>query len=221
MNTKQVVAVIGASGKMGSALGRNLSKGNYRILLCSSKTDVIQSLLNEITTNHSSADVEIVEDAVDVCWEADIIILAIPYVAEKQVAASIKSVVNQKVIISVSNPINDSQDALLTPPGTSAAEELQRQLPNAKVIKAFNTVTADMFQQRVVDGHRMDCLIAGRDPEALEVVSDLVKAAGFKPVIVGDLNASRTLESMQLLLIQLMSQSKNSVRFCSTDHLTS
>ena len=88
MNTKQVVAVIGASGNMGSALAKILSRGNYRILLGSSKKDSLQSLLDEIKTHHFSADVEIVDNEIELCWEADIIILAVPYAVEKQVAES-------------------------------------------------------------------------------------------------------------------------------------
>jgi predicted dinucleotide-binding enzyme len=93
MNTKQVVAVIGASGNMGSAFARSLSKGNYRILLRSSKTNAIQSLLNEIKNNRFSADVEVVDDDIEACWEADVIILAVPYAAEKRIAETIRSVV--------------------------------------------------------------------------------------------------------------------------------
>jgi len=59
MNTKQVVAVIGASGKMGSALAKTLSKGNYRILLHSSKTNEVERLLHEIKSNNPFADIEI------------------------------------------------------------------------------------------------------------------------------------------------------------------
>jgi len=207
MNTKQVVAVIGASGDMGSALTRSLSKGNYRILLRSSKTDAIQSLIIEIK-NRFSADVEVVDDDLEACWEADVIILAVPYAAEKRVAEAIKSVVNQKVVISISNPLNHGCDGLLTQPGISAAEELQKQLPNAKVVKAFNTVFAGDFDQPVIQDHRLDCFIAGDDEDALEIVYDLVKTAGFNPVMAGDLSVSGTLESMQLLLIQLVMQSK-------------
>ncbi len=208
MNTKQVVAVIGASGNMGSAFARSLSKGNYRILLRSSKTDAIQSLLNEIKNDRFSADVEVVDDDIEACWEADVIILAVPYAVEKRVAERIRSVVNQKVIISISNPLNDHSDGLLTQPGISAGEELQKQLPNAKVVKAFNTVFASDFDQPVIQEQRLDCFIAGDDEDALEVVYDLVKTAGFNPVIAGDLSMSGILESMQLLLIQLVMQSK-------------
>lgn len=207
MNTKQVVAVIGASGKAGSAIVKILAKGNYRILLYSSKTNRVQSLLNEIKSNHSSADIEIVDEYVEIGWEADIIILAVPYEAEKEVAEKIRSVVNQKVIISVSSPLNDHYDGWPASPGISAAEELQKQLPNAKVIKAFNTVFANDFCQQGVQ--EPDCFIAGNDEDALELVYGLVKTAGFHPVITGDLSMSRTLEGMQLLLVQPAMQNNN------------
>jgi len=208
MNTKQVVAVIGASGNMGSAFARTLSKGNYRILLRSSKTDAIQSLLNEIKNNRYSADVEVVDDDIEACWEADVIMLAVPYAAEKRIAETIRSVVTQKVVISISNPLNDRCDGLLTQPGISAAEELQKHLPNAKVVKAFNTVFANDFDQPIIQKQRLDCFIAGDDENALEIVCDLVKATGFNPVIAGNLSVSGTLESMQFLLIQLVMQGK-------------
>jgi len=182
MYTKQVVAVIGASGKMGSALAKTLSKGNYRILLHSSKTNEVESLLHEIKRNNPTADIEIVDDYVEIGWEADAVILAVPYAVEKLVAGNIKSVVNQKVIISISNT--------LTSQGISGAEELQKQLPNAKVVKAFNTVLAKDFYH----DQRLDCFIAGNDEAALELVYDLVKTAGFNPVIAGDLSKSRILE---------------------------
>ena len=205
MNTKQVVAVIGASGKMGSALAKTISKGNYRILLNSSKTNKVECLLHEIKSNYSSADIDIVDNYVEIGWEADAVILAVPYEAEKEIAERMRSVVNQKVIISVSNPLKDHYDGLLTE-GISAGEELQKHLPNAKVIKAFNTVFASDFYHPCVADQKLDCFIAGNDEDALELVHDLVKTAGFHPVIAGDLSMSRTLEGMQLLLVQLAMQ---------------
>ena len=195
MNTKQVVAIIGASGNMGCAIAKKLSMGNYRILLYSSKTNKIQSLIAEIKSSNPNADIEAADDQIEGCWEGDIIILAVPYKVEKQVAENIRSVVNQKIIISISNPLNDQFDSLSITRFTSAAEELQKQLPNAKVIKAFNTVVEADFYRPVISDQKVDCFIAGNDEEALEVVYDLVKTAGFNPVMAGDLSVSRTLES--------------------------
>jgi len=206
MKTKQAVAVIGATGQMGWAIAKAISKGNYRILLFSTDTLKVQVLLGDIISENSSADVEILKGALEACWEADIIIVAVRYSSEKDIAEIIRKVTNQKIVISVSNPLNELYTGLITIPGTSAAEELQKLLPNAKVIKAFNTTFANDFGHPFINGQRVNCFIAGHDEDALEIVYDLVKVTGFNPVIAGDLSASRILESMQFLLIQLRMQ---------------
>ena len=203
MNTKQTIAVIGASGNMGSAISKSLSKGNYRLLLFSYEKEKIEALVNEIKNSHAAADLEALECPTDASWEADVIILAVPFQAEKELAEKIREVANQKIVISIANPLNEAYDGLVTSPGTSAAEELQKLLPNAKVVKAFNTTFAADFSTPVIDGKQVDAFIAGNDEEALQTISELVTTAGFNPIVAGDLSVSRTLEAMQLLLIRL------------------
>jgi predicted dinucleotide-binding enzyme len=91
----------------------------------------------------------------------------------------------------------------VTAPDTGAAEELQKCLPNAIVVKAFNTVFAADFATPVIAGQQADAFVAGNDADAVETVSELVATAGFNPIVAGDLSVSRTLENMSLLLIQL------------------
>ncbi len=203
MKTRQTIAVIGATGNMGAAISRSLSNGNYRLLLCSRNQDKISALANEIKTAHASADVEKMDCNVQATWEADIIILAVPYEAEKEVAEKIREMANQKIVISIANPLNSTYDGLVTQWDTSAAEELQKLLPNSKIIKAFNTTFAADFSTPVIDGKQADAFIAGDDEEALQTGAELVSAAGFNPIVAGNLSVSRTLERMQLLLIQL------------------
>jgi len=203
MQTKQTIAIIGATGNMGAAISKSLAKGNYRLLLRATDQDKLQDLINTIRTENSSADVEAIDCPVNACWEADIIIAAVPYSAEKEVAEKIREVANQKIVISISNPLNESFNGLVTAPDTSAAEELQTLLPHSKVVKAFNTTFASDFITPVIDGKQVDSFIAGNDEEALQTVSQLITTAGFNPIIAGALSVSRTLENMQLLLIQL------------------
>ena len=203
MKTKQTIAVIGAAGSMGSAISRSLSKGNYRLLLYANQQEKTRTLIGQIKAVQPSADVEAMDCKVQASWEADIIILAVPFEAEKEVAEKIREMANQKIVISISNPLNSSYDGLVTRPDTSAAEELQKLLPNSKVIKAFNTTFAANFSTPVIDGKRADAFIAGNDDEALQTVAELVAVAGFNPIIAGDLSVSRILENMQLLLIRL------------------
>ncbi|HTM91478.1 MAG TPA: NAD(P)-binding domain-containing protein [Flavisolibacter sp.] len=203
MKTKQTIAIIGATGNMGSAISKSLAKGNYRLLLKSGKQEELKKLVKEIKDKNSSADLETMPCSAEASWEADIIILAVPFEAEKEIAEKIKEVANQKIVISIANPLNATYDGLVTAPDTSAAEELQNLLPNSKVIKAFNTTFASDFSTPVIDGKQVDAFIAGSDEDALETVKELVSTAGFNPIVAGDLSVSRTLENMQLLLIQL------------------
>ena len=203
MHTRQTIAIIGATGNMGSAIAKSLAKGNYRLLLKGGRQEALDALVKEIKNLHPLAEVEAMACATEASWEADIIISAVPYSAEKEVAEKIKGVANQKVVISIANPLNETYNGLVTSADSSAAEELQKLLPDSKVIKAFNTTFAADFSQPVIDGKQVDALIAGNDDEALQTVSELVATAGFNPVIAGGLSVSRTLENMQLLLIQL------------------
>jgi 8-hydroxy-5-deazaflavin:NADPH oxidoreductase len=203
MQTKQTIAVIGATGNMGSAISKTLSKGNYRLLLGANNQEKLETLVKEIKSLNASAEVEGINCPVDASWEADIIIAAVPFHAEKEVADKIREVANQKIVISIANPLNETYNGLVTEPGTSAAEELQKLLPNSKVLKAFNTTFAADFNTPVIDGKKVDAFIAGDDDEAVKTVSELVSTAGFNPIIAGDLSVSGTLEKMQLLLIRL------------------
>jgi len=203
MQTKQTIAIIGATGNMGSAISKNLSKGNYRLLLRANDRQKLEELVNEIKTANSSADIEGINCPVDASWEADIIIAAVPYEAEKDVAEKIRDVANQKIVISIANPLNETYDGLVTEPGTSAAEELQKLLPNSKVVKAFNTTFAADFSTPVIEGKKTDAFIAGNDEDAVQTVAGLVSIAGLNPINAGQLSVSGTLERMQLLMIQL------------------
>lgn len=188
---------------MGSAIAKSLAKGNYRLLLKSGRQDELEKLTKEIQSENKEVDLEPMVCPKDASWEADIIIVAVPFGSEKEVAEKIREVANQKIVISISNPLNETYNGLVTSPDSSAAEELQKLLPHSKVIKAFNTTFAADFSKPVIDGMKVDAFIAGNDEEALSTVSEIVRSAGFNPIIAGDLSVSRTLEKMQLLLIQL------------------
>lgn len=203
MHLKQTIAVIGATGNMGKAISKTISKTNFRLLISSRDFIKTKLLADEILSENNSANIEAIDCSINASWEADIIILAVPFQEEKGIADRIKNVANQKIVISISNPINDSYTGLLTAPNSSTAEELQQQLPHSKIIKAFNSNFAADFYNPIINDLQVDSFIAGNNLEALQEVADLVSAIGFNPIIAGDLTVSRTLENMQLLLIQL------------------
>jgi predicted dinucleotide-binding enzyme len=114
-----------------------------------------------------------------------------------------------KVLVDVTNAIDPNSGfppSLFVCNTESLAERIQQALPETRVVKALNTLTAALM----VDGTRLpdtDVFIAGNDPEAKASVSGLLhKAFGWPRqhvIDVGDLTASRGLEMFLPLWLRL------------------
>jgi hypothetical protein len=195
---------------MGSGLAQSLARAGYPVLLAhdgeedlSPSLEKLPSLLARINLRMPKANVGIVTSPREASWEADIIIPVVPYEAQSEIALNIKDVVTGKVVISVTNPLNEACDGILTAPTTSAAEELAQYLPHSKIVKAFSTIYPAHFEMPIAAGKRVDVFVAGDDEGAVSMVMQLVRDAGFNPILAGNLATSRTLESMMVLLVGL------------------
>ena len=200
---KQTIAIIGATGTMGSGITRSLAKAGHHILIAGRDKAKLNALLTNIKDLMSNADIDLLDCSREASWEADIIIPAVSYGIQAEVASRIKDVVTGKIVVSIANPLNGTYDGLVTESTTSAAEELQKLLPHSKVVKAFNSVFAADFKTPSIGGKTVDSFVAGDDAQAVAIVATLVRDAGFNALIAGGLSVSRTLESMMLLLIDL------------------
>jgi predicted dinucleotide-binding enzyme len=189
---KTAVAIIGATGKMGSAIAKALTKGPYRLLLFARNQQQLLQLNDEIRRMTPSADVDCLGCSTDACWEADVIIPAVPRSAQKEVAQKIREVATQKVVVSITKPDSDNNNQPSTRIINSAAEELQQWLPSAKVVTAFNTINPADFLPVTGSSQPAEVLITGNDSEAINVVKGLVKTVGFNPIFAGDLSMSGT-----------------------------
>src|ERR1700690_1396089 len=86
----------------------------------------------------------------------DIVILAVPYTAAVPVVAQYGDALAGKVIIDISNTFNADATALVTPDGTSGAQEIAKAAPaSAHVVKAFNTVFGYVLAQGRGQGERV------------------------------------------------------------------
>jgi len=132
----------------------------------------------------------------------DIVILAVPYASAAQVLAQYGDALAGKVVIDISNTFNADATALVTPDGTSGAQEIAKAAPaSAHVVKAFNTVFGHVLAQ----GGPLDVLIAGDDADAKASVSAFIESLGLRPLDAGDLVAARWLEAAGPLLMGLAS----------------
>jgi 8-hydroxy-5-deazaflavin:NADPH oxidoreductase len=135
----------------------------------------------------------------------EVMVLAIPYSACVDVLSPLASELAGKIVIDATNPLNADWSPLLLGEQNSAGEEIARQLPKSQIVKAFNTVFADIM---VVDRLKRGvtpatAFICGNNTEAVKKVAGLAKDIGFTPVITGPLQNSRYLEGMAHLNIAI------------------
>jgi 8-hydroxy-5-deazaflavin:NADPH oxidoreductase len=86
---------------------------------------------------------------------------------------------------------------------TSGAEQLQKKLPGARVVKAFNTIFAQNMSSGKLKGTPLFLPVAGDDAGAKQAVLQLAKDIGFDAVDAGPLANARLLEPLGFLNIQL------------------
>jgi 8-hydroxy-5-deazaflavin:NADPH oxidoreductase len=135
----------------------------------------------------------------------DIVILAIPYSACADVLPLLTSELIGKIVVDATNPLKPDWSPLFLGEQNSAGEEIARLLPKSLVVKAFNTVFADIMQVDRVKRNSMSAtaFICGDSAEAVNKVADLARDIGFAPMVTGPLQNSRYLEAMAHLNIAI------------------
>jgi predicted dinucleotide-binding enzyme len=130
----------------------------------------------------------------------DIVVLAVPYAGAVPVVAQYGDALAGKFIIDISNTFNADATGVVTPEGTSGAQEIANAAPeSAHVVKAFNTVFGHVLAQ----GRPLDVLFAGDDARAKTDVSAFIQSLGLRPLDVGGLDMARWLEGVGPLLMGL------------------
>ncbi|TIV12505.1 MAG: NADP oxidoreductase, partial [Mesorhizobium sp.] len=84
----------------------------------------------------------------------------------------------------------------------STSEDLQRRLPKARIVKAFNLIAAPSLEAAAWSASPVQASVfyATDDKAAGEVTRSLIGDAGFKPVNAGDLKGARQLEQIGVFL---------------------
>jgi predicted dinucleotide-binding enzyme len=132
----------------------------------------------------------------------EVIILAVPHSAAADTAKEVGSAADGKTVIDASNALTESME-LAIGFTTSAAEEIQKKLPKAHVVKAFNTVFAQNQSVGRIGNEQLTLFVAGDDAKAKQTVMQLGADIGFDHVDAGPLKSARYLEPMGMLVINL------------------
>jgi predicted dinucleotide-binding enzyme len=132
--------------------------------------------------------------------DAEVLILA-TYFPDAPDALRAAGDLTGKTVVDITNPLTPDMSGLTVGHTTSAAEEIQKAVPTAKVVKAFNTIFAQVLGAPAGSGTKAQVLYAGDDAAAKDAVRALIESAGFEAVDAGPLANARQLEPLGLLNI--------------------
>jgi predicted dinucleotide-binding enzyme len=191
------ITIIGA-GNMGRGIGTRAVAGGNEVEIIDRNPEDARDLADELGP----------KAAVSREVNGEIVVLALPY---EQIAAAVQQhqgTLAGRVVIDIANPLDwSSLDRVVTPEGSSSAEETAKRVPDGTaVVKAFNTTFAQTLVMGEAAGESLQVLIAGDDAGAKAKVAGLVEAGGMRPIDVGPLARARMLEQVGLFHIAIQEQ---------------
>ncbi|WP_267618726.1 NADPH-dependent F420 reductase [Gordonia bronchialis] len=199
------ITIIGA-GNMGRAIATRAVAGRHQVRVVDHNPAKAAELASELDEN---PDNDVKAGDTSAINHADVVVLALKYPATVELAAEYRDALAGKVVIDIANPADFTTFDPITAPDTSAAEEVAAALPDAYVVKAFNTTFAAPLIEGHVDDQPLDVLVAGDNDSAKATVTDLLVSARLHPIDVGPLRRARALETFQIMHMSLQQARTN------------
>lgn len=136
---------------------------------------------------------------------ADLGILAVVGTAAVDVAAGVADALQGKVLVDATNPLDFSSGRaeLFVRGDDSLGEQVQRAVPGARVVKAYNTVNNSLMVDPDLPGGPPTMLLAGDDPDAKQSVVRLLEQTGWETADLGGIECSRELEQLCMAWVRI------------------
>lgn len=181
------ITLIGA-GNMGAGFVKQLTAAGHQVRVTARDLSKAQALV----ASHPGATAAVPGEALG---DSQLVIVATGYadaVAALQALGSLEG----RIVVDITNPLTPDYMALTLGYDRSAAEEIAKALPGAQVVKAFNTVLAQVLDQGPVFAadQTVPVFYAGDDERAKQTVRALAESMGFTPIDAGGLKNARYLE---------------------------
>lgn len=183
------VAIVGV-GSIGSVLARQLVRGGEDVVLASADFEHAQAVAKDV-----GAHAALVDHAIAA---ADIVIFAVYFDVMKTLLTVHSGALSGKIIIDPSNPVavdDEGRFNKIIPADESAGRILAALVPpDSRLVKAFGTQSASTLASSSGQQPPTTQFYATDDEDAGAVVADLIKAAGFTPILVGGIDQSTRVE---------------------------
>jgi 8-hydroxy-5-deazaflavin:NADPH oxidoreductase len=197
------VGVLG-SGDVGRALARGFADRGHDVVI-GSRDGANEELAAWAREAGDRTRTGTFADAAD---HGELVVLAVLGTAvEEAIAQAGPERFSGKVVIDATNPLDFSQGfppRLAWGHDDSGGEHVQRAIPDARVVKAFNTIGNAYFIEPRFGDEQPTMFIAGDDEDAKRTVADVLRSFGWPPAVdAGGIEASRLLEPMCILWVAI------------------
>jgi 8-hydroxy-5-deazaflavin:NADPH oxidoreductase len=190
------ITVIGA-GNMGSAFAKQLARAGHQVSVTARDSEKAAQVA---AANPGAKAVA----AAGAATGADAVVLATAYADAAQALRAVGDL-KGKVVIDITNPLTADFMGLTIGHSTSAAEEIAKAVPGAEVVKAFNTVFAQVLSEGADfgNGRKVSVFVASDSERAKQTAAAIAESIGFAVVDAGGLKNARYLEPLAGLNIYL------------------
>jgi 8-hydroxy-5-deazaflavin:NADPH oxidoreductase len=193
------IAILGGTGKEGAGLGGRWALAGHSIVIGSrdaARAETKAAELREATRGSAITG----DSNAGAAGRAEVVVIALPADGLTTILPDARAACQGKVVISTVVPLTFGGGRLFTPPPEgSAAELVQRLLPEARVVAAFHHIAA---HELAATEHAIECdlLMCGTDREAKETVVALGATMGLRAIDVGPLTNAGPLEGITAVL---------------------
>lgn len=193
------VGILG-SADVGQALGSAFISEGHKVMI--GTRDTSKASLVAWQKQHTDAKLGSFADAARF---GELLVLAVSGdVAKTVINLAGEENFSKKIVIDTTNPIEKGppENGVLkyfTGPNNSLMEDLQKLLPDAKFVKAFNSVGNAFMYKPNFPGGKPTMFICGNDDEAKKKVTDFLTAFGFETEDMGKAEAARAIEPLCIL----------------------
>jgi 8-hydroxy-5-deazaflavin:NADPH oxidoreductase len=203
INPNPSLAIIGGTGKEGSAIAMRFAKAGVRTIIGSRDAAKAQNMANTINTKFNIKNTEGYTNR-DATAKADVVLLAVPYDGMKPILEDIKPAAAGKVIINIASSLDAEKKsrARINPAGSIAAE-IQAFFGEAtKIVDAFQNISPEQLE-KFDEKIETDVLVVGADRETRDMVIALIKKIGIDAFDAGMIQNSVIVETMTAALIAI------------------
>ena len=181
------IGIVG-SGNVGSAIGASWVRAGHEVMFSSLHLDHDRALAARLGGGARAGTPR------EAAAFGEVLMISVPYHALPSVGKELADLLKGKIVIDTNNPFlqRDGETArwALEKGAGLASREL---LPGARIVRAFNAISAGQMGQAYNEPGRVGMPIASDDAQAVEVVSRLIRDVGYEPVLIGGLEKGRYL----------------------------